>query len=89
MRTSKTAFALTLGVIVSLAGAAPTALAGSTTYTYTGNDFTTGTFLGFANDSIDLSITFAAPLIDNLPYTNETGSVLFWSSTGGTWSKPK
>lgn len=69
--------------VALLAGMAPTAKAGSVTYTYTGNDLTTfiGTTGLTGNDSITASVTFSAALGPDLAFTTETP--IAWSFTDG------
>lgn len=56
-------FAVTLIALLVPTGAA---YAGPVTYIYTGNDFTDAEYPLQATDSIDISMTLAAPLSDNL-----------------------
>jgi hypothetical protein len=76
MGTMKLAYGL--GVLLLATMGAQAAMA-DTTYTYTGNDFTYAEGPFSTSDFVSGSFTVAAPLPDDLPYTNITSDLIGFS----------
>jgi hypothetical protein len=74
--------ALSIGLMLSFLPP----LGADSLYTYTGNNFNFFVGPGFgltSADSVSISLTFTAPLADNLPVTDESSNVVSWSATDG------
>jgi hypothetical protein len=82
MHISRIPFALVLGCVVAFA-ATPAAKAGTITYAYTGNDFTTTDLPYTTSDFVSASFGLGSPLSDNLDDADETSAIVSWNISDG------
>jgi hypothetical protein len=88
MGTSRKPYAFALGAALLLALVSPAAKA-TTTYTYTGNDFSFASASPYTTSQwVSASFTFSGPLAVSSVLTDETATLITWSITVGdlTWS---